>query len=110
MVRLFASALFALSIAHASLSAAAPTNQRELGSTDRSVVDFADCFISRQHRAGQPFAYVLNGTGVTFATLPGADGFSPYYLSVREDGTRRRIALEGQAPAATMDAIRRCMV
>jgi len=74
--------------------------------TQRSVAAFRDCFIAAQDKAKRPWAYVLNGdSGGTFSTVPGADGQSPYLMSVRDADGARRVTLSGEASAGSGQTI-----
>jgi hypothetical protein len=83
-------------VAASVVSAAAPvpggTVER---STAKSADQFAACFVQTQDRATAPWWFVPkdNGGG-TFSNLGAKGVTSPYFLDVRELGSRREIRLE----------------
>ena len=86
MFRLIVAALCALS-AVPSPAATQPASESWTvsGTTERSVAAFRDCFIASEEKAGRPFAYVLNGTGVTFSTVPVSGGLTERQVLLLKD-------------------------
>jgi|GraSoiStandDraft_16_1057320.scaffolds.fasta_scaffold5123948_2 hypothetical protein len=96
-------------------SAAAPVSYARSGAatfaTDKSVEQFAGCFVGAQDRARRAWAYVPRGDGGTFTNSGARDARGLYFLAVLDRGAMREIRLEGpgQVDPTVARAINQCV-
>jgi hypothetical protein len=79
--------------------------------TTKPTQQFATCFVQAQERASAPWWFVPkeNGGG-TFSNLGAKGVANPYFVDVRDLGSRREIRLElASADASVLHAVDSCV-
>lgn len=72
--------------------------------TDKSVQDFASCFMQAQDRQAAAWAFAPSQHGGTFSNLGAAGADKPYFIVISDGGNRRKILLDNVkagSPAAS---------
>jgi hypothetical protein len=80
------------------VTAAAPASQKSdsaMFATAKSTQQFADCFSRTQDKLSRPWTFVPreNGGG-TFSNLGARSVSNPYFLLIKDRGSRREIQLQ----------------